>query len=136
MTQGTTPAQNLVFRCSFYPNDFIGFAGHSLPSGNTIENTNAVSASCNLTLSIPENNLSDAIKVYPNPAEDYLTIDWSNLEINFVSVSLINNLGQIIFKKSIDSNRNTISVDDLVKGMYYLKIESSEGQLIKKVTIK
>lgn len=136
MTQGTTPTQNLVFRCSYYPNDFSGFSGHVLTAGNTIENSNTVSASCSLTLATSVNNLSDAIKVYPNPAKDYIIISWDNLGINYASITLMNNLGQIVFKKSINSNSNTISVNELANGMYYLKIDSSSGQLIKKLIIK
>ncbi len=48
MAQGTTPAQNLVFRAEFYPADYSGFEGQSLTAGNIIENSNALSSYCNL----------------------------------------------------------------------------------------
>ena len=135
MTQGITPTQNLVFRCSFYANNYSGFAGHTLTSGNTIENSNTVSASCSLTLATIEHNLADAIKIYPNPAKDYITISWDNLELNNASISLLNNLGQIVFEKSINSNNDSISVNELADGMYYLKINSNNRIITKKVII-
>ncbi|NBU82424.1 MAG: hypothetical protein EBS55_12325, partial [Flavobacteriaceae bacterium] len=111
--QGTTPTQNTVFRCNYYPNNYSGFAGHTLTAGNTIENSNTVSTSCSLTLATTENNLSETIKIYPNPAKDYITISWDNLEINYASVTLINNLGQIVFEKWINSNNDTVLVNEL-----------------------
>lgn len=134
--QGTTPTQNTVFRCNYYPNNYSGFAGHTLTAGNTIENSNTVSTSCSLTLATTENNLSETIKIYPNPAKDYITISWDNLEINYASVTLINNLGQIVFEKWINSNNDTVLVNELANGIYYLKIDTNIGQLNKKVIIE
>lgn len=134
--QGTTPTQNTVFRCNYYPNNYSGFAGHTLTAGNTIENSNTVSTSCSLTLATTENNLSETIKIYPNPATDYITISWDNLEINYASVTLMNNLGQIVFEKWINSNNDTVLVNELANGIYYLKIDSNIGQLNKKVIIE
>lgn len=134
--QGTTPTQNTVFRCNYYPNNYSGFAGHTLTAGNTIENSNTVSTSCSLTLATTENNLSETIKIYPNPAKDYITISWDNLEINYASVTLMNNLGQIVFEKWINSNNDTVLVNELANGIYYLKIDSNIGQLNKKVIIE
>ena len=134
--QGTTPTQNTVFRCNYYPNNYSGFAGHTLTIGNTIENSNTVSASCSLTLATIENNISETIKIYPNPAKDYITISWDNLGINYASVTLMNNLGQIVFEKWINSNNDTVLVNELANGIYYLKIDSNIGQLIKKVIIE
>ncbi len=37
MTQGTTPAQNLVFRCTQYQADYPGFTGHTLTAGDPLE---------------------------------------------------------------------------------------------------
>ncbi len=46
--QNATPTQNAVFRCTFYPTDFVGFAGRTLSPGTTIENANAVDEFNNL----------------------------------------------------------------------------------------
>jgi hypothetical protein len=52
LAQGATPAQNLVFRCNFYPAGYSGFTGHTLTAGSTIENTNINSSTCNLVVPI------------------------------------------------------------------------------------
>jgi hypothetical protein len=45
-SQGSVPAQNLVFRCLFYAKSFSGFNGQQLTAGSTIENSNVVSDAC------------------------------------------------------------------------------------------
>ncbi|WP_163401070.1 aryl-sulfate sulfotransferase [Flavobacterium fluviatile] len=46
LKQNATVGQNLVFRSTFYPKTFSGFSGHTLTSGNIIEDVNLISASC------------------------------------------------------------------------------------------
>jgi len=135
--QGTTPTQNTVFRCNYYPNNYSGFAGHILTAGNTIENSNTVSASCSLTLATVENNLFEAIKIYPNPAKDYITISWDNEEINNVSISLLNNLGQIVKTSKIlqGSTLSIIETDTICNGIYFLKVTDGKHDKTVKVII-
>lgn len=72
--QGTVPTQNMVFRCVFYPTIYSGFAGHSLTTGSIIENSNTVSAACNLSLGAIEMDMPEGIQIYPNPATESITI--------------------------------------------------------------
>jgi hypothetical protein len=52
LAQGATPAQNLVFRCTFYASTYSGFVGKTLTSGSTIESTNANSSVCNIVIPV------------------------------------------------------------------------------------
>jgi hypothetical protein len=45
MTQGATPTQNLVFRCTLYEGAYPGFTGHNLVAGAPIE-VNPIAYSC------------------------------------------------------------------------------------------
>jgi hypothetical protein len=49
LTQGATAAQNLVFRCTFYPKTYSGFTGRTLTASSTIETTNTNSSTCKTT---------------------------------------------------------------------------------------
>lgn len=134
MTQGTTPTQNLVFRCSFYPNNYSGFTGHLLTTGNTIENSNTVSDNCSLTLA-DTNNFSVNLVIYPNPVKSILNID---LPVQLVSanLTLINTIGQTVYSKVINSNSISIDTNQFSAGLYYLKISSDTNQFVKKIIIE
>jgi hypothetical protein len=133
INQGTTPTQNIVFRCTFYPNNYSGFTGHTLTPGNTIENSNTLSNSCNLNLSISENDLDDKIKLYPNPAREILTIDYS--DIDSINLEIFNSLGQKIFAQNNIGYHDHIQVSHYEKGLYLVKITDGKNVLIKKIVI-
>ena len=125
LTQGSTPTQNLVFKASFYPSNYSGFSGHDLTSGNIIENTNTISASCNLTLSNSENLISESIKIYPNPASNYINIDFG-ITIENLMVYLMNNLGQIVKTLEINNGetQTKLNIEELNSGIYFLNLSS------------
>lgn len=86
----------------------------------------------NTVLSTESNTkLNDALTVYPNPTNDYLNISLNNISVK--NVQLINITGKVIYKSN---NAQPINVRNYAKGLYLLKVESSEGNLsTKKVVI-
>ena len=133
IAQNATPSQNAVFRCTFYPIDFIGFAGHNLSSGTIIESTNAVSNSCQLTLS--NNDLwADEIKIFPNPATDFIQIqnlqNAKNLNVDFVDL-----LGKVIACDVVFTDDNLIiNTSMITEGFYFIRI--NDGNRMKTFKVK
>ena len=125
ISQNTTPTQNLVFRCSFYPLNYTGFSGHNLTAGNTIENSNSISDSCSLLLNTEEHLVSDAIKIYPNPFSSKIMIE--NATENEV-YQLYNELGQKLFEGINIENED---FSNLEKGIYFLKLKDSLSAVFK-----
>jgi hypothetical protein len=134
VNQGELPSNGAVFRCSYYPFDFPGFDGHTLVSGNTIENTNPLSENCSLNLSTHNNHLSD-LAVYPNPAKDILNVDLPD-GFGPANLTLINGLGQTVYASRSVSNSISISTDKFASGLYYLKINADGNAFTKKVVIE
>lgn len=89
-------------------------------------------------LSSPE--FEKYIHVYPNPATDKLSVEFNTNSSGQSSITLTNTLGQTV--KTILANtingKNTIelSVKELPKGLYLLKIMSGKSQSMKKVVIE
>ena len=81
-----------------------------------------------ITLGSPQFNKQTVI-IYPNPVQDKLVLKSS---INdFDSVSIIDFNGRLIMTVST-TNLNEIDVSNLNAGIYFLKIESSNGISVKK----
>jgi len=79
--------------------------------------------------------LSSAIKVYPNPASDVINIE-INDDININKITLTNMLGELI--KEIThpvESKLLINTGDYSNGVYFLKIETKEGLVVKKLSI-
>ncbi|WP_395076441.1 S8 family serine peptidase [Flavobacterium sp.] len=74
------------------------------------------------------------INVYPNPAQNFITI--SSLEnIKQATIVFYNNLGQIVLKEKLNSQQQDISLQFLPSGIYHYNIVSYDkilnGKIIK-----
>lgn len=83
-----------------------------------------------LSLNEVENNVS--FGVYPNPANDFVTIS----DANGSEVRILDMLGRTLITKSVKSSNETISIDNLNNGMYMIQIvkdgKTSTQKLIKR----
>ncbi|MBX2842435.1 MAG: T9SS type A sorting domain-containing protein [Flammeovirgaceae bacterium] len=76
------------------------------------------------------------ISLYPNPGKAFVKLDMNNPYLGNINVNLINNLGQLISQKNFDKKSTeagfSIDIEKLKSGIYFLKIEIGETQLVKK----
>ena len=85
------------------------------------------------TVGVDEVFTSSSVSVYPNPAQDLVNIE-STFDISKVTV--MNYVGQTVAQlKKVESalvKLNTASYED---GVYFIKVETTEGIITKKITI-
>lgn len=83
---------------------------------------------------VDESNTS-TIEISPNPVSDgWFTL---TLEETMPSEVVIYNLnGQIVKSQNIDNKTNTISVDDLGSGVYFVHIHNQSFKSVKKLVVK
>ncbi|RDV14445.1 T9SS C-terminal target domain-containing protein [Pontibacter diazotrophicus] len=77
--------------------------------------------------------VSDLV-VYPNPTTDFLTIE-QPARILVRQVELVNKLGQVIINEQISSRVLRLDVRDLPQGLYILRIKSSNGTEVKRISV-
>lgn len=135
INQDTTPSQNTVFRASFYPKDFIGFKDKTLSTGNTIENSNIISSSCNLTLASNDNEMIKDIIIYPNPANTELFITLSDANTSKVDLEILNNLGQNVFQQSYNTNEIIVPTNTFAGGLYFIKVSNPLQSKVFKIVV-
>jgi hypothetical protein len=138
LTQGTTAASNSVFRCTFYPSSYSGFNNQLFSSPTIIENSNSVSSTCTLSLSIDDKTIGEeTIFIYPNPAKEFINVKFSGLNDENTSIEIIDVFGKVI-QKEISKNENqmfNLNVSSLAAGYYVLKISSGNSVIQKKIII-
>lgn len=69
-----------------------------------------------------KNISSQIIEIYPNPADNQITIEISKLSFNSLSLEIIDDIGRIVKSTSINDNISIISIEDLQPGIYYCRI--------------
>lgn len=138
----------LDYSCSStMPTQFYRVTGgrHAWPSGNAnIDNSQSKNLDINAseliagffnnqtTVSITEENVNDqTFSVYPNPFNDMLSVE-SNLGIK--KVVIVNALGSTVYTEA--QPQNSISLEHLSSGVYFLTIEDESGRIIVKKIIK
>ncbi|MDP3442357.1 MAG: C10 family peptidase [Ignavibacteria bacterium] len=86
---------------------------------------------------IADDLLSDYIKVYPNPAKDFVWIDWNDFNDMAKQLTLFNAQGQSVFMSSLTDQLKTLRVPlrNLPEGMYFLQLQTSSGMLNKKIIV-
>jgi subtilisin family serine protease len=122
---GWQDIRNRVLLCSKQDS----FTGTNLPDNTWgFGKADAFSAivGCN-ALSISETQTDAAIHLYPNPTEDFLTIESPDQKIN--TISIINLLGETIAIRALNSKQ--IYVGDLAAGVYIISIDNLSKTKLK-----
>ncbi len=74
---------------------------------------------------------TNLVKAYPNPTTDSVTVSLPNGAV-VEKISVYNSLGQLLFTEA----KNTVSLQHLAKGNYFLTIYTSEENFSKKIIKK
>jgi len=79
-----------------------------------------------------ETNNNQQIKIYPNPARDWITVEGRRI----FKLSIFDNLGNVCFSTGASfSSLEKINISNLYAGIYFVRIETPQEIIIKKLII-
>ena len=82
----------------------------------------------------------DGLKVYPNPANDHITIDYSNLaNVSGWTIKIVNTLGQEVFSGAMNTQQYVVPLNSWSgQGVYFVKIYDASNNLMntKKIILQ
>jgi hypothetical protein len=84
------------------------------------------------TVGISEIDNGNTISIYPNPANDFMTISLVAEPADATTIYIINALGEMVLTEKVTSSNTTLNTSNLTNGIYFVKIESKNGSAIKK----
>jgi hypothetical protein len=94
----------------------------------------------NSNASINDNDCNTKINIYPNPSYGIFTIELSILSKENINIEVCNALGQIVYKVepflNIGKNTIIINLENVAKGIYFIKIQSNKNLSILKELVK
>ena len=68
-----------------------------------------------------------SIDIFPNPANDILNITSSEI---ISEIEIVNTLGQVVYRREVNSNNAVCDVNELANGIYVAKVRLSKGTTI------
>lgn len=83
----------------------------------------------------------NSIRVYPNPAKDFLRVDFNMEKAADVQITVTNTLGQVVrdlgaFSFVAGANSQNIQTSDLAAGIYLLNLRTVEGMVTRTFSVK
>ncbi|MGB0402579.1 MAG: PKD domain-containing protein [Salibacteraceae bacterium] len=91
---------------------------------------------CNKTIGV-QDYLSNSLKIYPNPSNGTIYIDFTNADVKKYQLRLLSLQGQVISLKELNLENGPISevnLGGMYKGVYFIELKNSDFQITKKVT--
>ena len=77
------------------------------------------------------NKTNPEVSIYPNPAKDYIQINTDNLNIE--TCEIVDTNGKTIKHQTINTSKFKIKIADLPKGIYFLKFNTNNGIITKRI---
>jgi hypothetical protein len=79
------------------------------------------------------NAISEDVRIYPNPAQTNVMIQYSGTEFSY---SIYNTTGQLIAEKHANKDVTSVQVSEYAKGIYMLVIQTGTTKIMKKLIIE
>jgi hypothetical protein len=121
--------------------DLTSYAGNNIKirfiSENDYSNSTFIdNILVNTTLSTATIDVSHQVMIYPNPANSFTTLELSEvMDIKNATMTIYNQLGQVMVKQPVRSNKMKVNTFNYASGMYFIEIKTSKGKAIKKLII-
>ena len=85
---------------------------------------------------IHDYSLSDALKIYPNPATETLNVEIEQAYSDKASIQIFNLLGKSVYSSTLNStDRNRINIQSLPSGIYFVRVDNGNGVATKKFEV-
>lgn len=85
------------------------------------------------------NELTDInLLIVPNPASDFITISYNSGDNSVSEIALLTSDGKIVSSRGVNTNelQETMNVNNLAEGMYFVRLTTEKGVITQKVIIR
>src|ERR1051325_1100074 len=86
-----------------------------------------------------EQHMLESISLYPNPVKDELYIGTNVLSAGKVQLSIVNELGEVVYAEKMELNgsfNKQINLEGIAKGMYAVRLQGENSTVVKKMIIE
>jgi hypothetical protein len=81
-----------------------------------------------------------SFSIYPNPADNYVTVQFASQTEGNTTVQIVDLMGKVVSLTQLNTvsgiNTNTIDVSNLAKGMYLINVQTPDGNLQTRIAVQ
>ena len=88
------------------------------------------------TTDVPEINVLNNVKVFPNPVRSTFTIQIDESKITNYQVNIVNLAGQTVFSNNYSNPFISVNTENFTSGMYLLNIKTNDGRIYNSKLLK
>ncbi|HNR20306.1 MAG TPA: T9SS type A sorting domain-containing protein [Bacteroidia bacterium] len=135
----TNTAYGIVeqYRTKIALGDLDGDGNEEIIVGNYAGGLNYYTKNVNCFTGIAQNNTeSSVVSVYPNPSNGNIVVETKQALAEVVVVSVMDNLGRIVYSQKLNSYRNIIDLSNASNGVYTVRISADRINEVHKVVLK
>ena len=116
-------------------NAFIEGCSSSTRSGKSLEPQEVTSEDVFVENTTTTEGLivNNTVTIYPNPTDGLFNVQGAN---KFISYAIQNMLGEQIMFNEVNENNLTIDILKFTSGIYFLELETENGEIIRKKILK
>ena len=135
VAQGETLSinNNLTFRITRYPADYDAFEDKDLSTTSYIE-LDPDTTLCAILTSVDQVMVDEAFKIYPNPVNDRLTVEWDGMK--YAQLEIYTLQGQLLNSVNASGGRKYLDVRNYENGIYMVAVRTDDGFYTKPVVIQ
>ncbi len=93
--------------------------------------------SVNFGVGVNNETSATILSIYPNPTNNLLSADLDNEYKGNVKIQIVDELGRIVYTSNVNKSNNELHVEmnlsDLPKGVYFLKMQTDNDQLLRRI---
>lgn len=113
----------------------IHYVAYTYTDANNCTATDSTMITVNICLGVEAINAETDFNIFPNPAQDVLTIQSKTLPTSPLQVSIVDALGRTVKQAFIGSNRTTnLDVSTLNAGIYFVVISTKNQTVVHKIS--
>jgi len=89
------------------------------------------------TVGLEESKVQNStFSIYPNPANNSITINYTGDLSQKTNIAIYNYLGQEIMQSNLQSKTSTINVSDITNGIYFVRVRTNKTQQVERLVIQ
>lgn len=105
-------------------------------SGNTATKTRIVKVADCLGLKVVYTNIGALIGVYPNPANDILTLHTKGIEPQSLYIQITTLTGKVIYASALESGQTAINIQNWASGAYLIVVTCANHTYSSKILVQ